>query len=121
MQEAERRSPFQWIHVRTNIGTSVNTCAKVLREGDDRTKTLLLPALLDMHQSKPMRVNMNGPLELEPMKKYDEIRRFSSKELRLTKESMGALPKCSEYCGQIRKKSYSYVSGIVGIVIQTFH
>ena len=31
-------------------------------------------------------------------KKIDEIRRFSNKELRLTKESMGALPKSSEYC-----------------------
>ena len=29
---------------------------------------------------------------------------------------MGALPKSSEYCGPIRKKSYSYVSGIIGIV-----
>ena len=31
---------------------------------------------------------MKEPEELEPMKKIDEIRRFSNKELRLTKESM---------------------------------
>ena len=49
------------------------------------------------------------------MKKKDELKRFSNKELRLTKESMGALPKSSEYFGPIRKKSYSYVSGIIGI------
>ena len=30
---------------------------------------------------------------MEPKKKFDEIRRFSNKKLRLTKESMGALPK----------------------------
>ena len=60
---------------------------------------------------------MKEPEELEPMRK---IRRFSNKELRLTKESMGALPKSIEYCGPIRKKSYSYVSGVKGIAYNPF-
>ena len=99
---------------------ALSTCVKMLRGGDERAKALLLLALLDMHQSKPMRVNMKEPVELEPMRKLDEIWRFSNKELRLTKESMGALPKSSEYCGPIRKKSYSYVSGIIGDSVQPF-
>ena len=99
---------------------ALNTCVKMLREGDERAKALLLLALLEMHQSKPMRVNMKEPEELEPMRKIDEIRRYSKKELRLTKESMGALPKSSEYCGPIKKKSYSYVSGIIGIAYNPF-
>ena len=89
---------------------ALKICVKMLRDGDERAKALLLLALLDIHQSKPMRVNMKEPVELEPMKKIDEIRRFSNKEMRLSKESIGALPKSSEYCGPIRKKSYSYVS-----------
>ena len=99
---------------------ALNTCVKMLREGDERVKALLLLALLEMHQSKPMRVNMKEPEELEPRRKIDEIRRFSNKELRLTKESMGALTKSSEYCGPIRKKSYSYVSGVIGIAYNPF-
>ena len=99
---------------------ALNTCVKMLKEGDEQAKALLLLALLDMHQSKPMRVNMKQPVELEPMRKIDKIRRFSNKELRLTKESMGALPKSSEYCGPIRKKSYSYVSGIIGMAYKPF-
>ena len=99
---------------------ALNTCVKMLQEGDERAKALLLLALLDVHQSKPMRVNMKEPEELEPMRKIDEIRRFSNKELRLTKESMGALPKSSEYCGPIRKKSYSYVSKVIGIAYNPF-
>ena len=99
---------------------ALNTCVKMLREGDERAKALFLLALLDMHQSKPMRVHMKEPEELEPMRKIDEIRRFSNKELRLTKESMGALPKSSEYCGPIRKKSYSHVSGVMGIAYNPF-
>ena len=100
--------------------SALNTCVKLLREGDERAKALLLLALLDMQQSKPMRVNMKEPEELEPMRKIDEIRRFSNKELRFTEESMGALPKSSEYCGPIKKKSYSYVSGIIGIAYNHF-
>ena len=99
---------------------ALNTCVKMLREGDERVKALLLLALLELHQSKPMRVNMKEPEELEPMRKIDEIRRFSNKELRLTKESMGELPKSTEYCGPIRKKSYSYVSGVTGILHNPF-
>ena len=87
--------------------TALNTFVKMLREGDERAKALLWLALLDIYQSKPMRVNMEEPVELEPMKKIDEKRRFSNKEMRLSKESMGALPKSRDYCGAIRKKSYS--------------
>ena len=54
------------------------------------------------------------------MRKIDEIRRFSNKKLELTKESMGALPKSTEYCGPNRKKSYSYVSGVIGIAYNPF-
>ena len=42
-----------------------NTCAKMLREGSE---------LLDIYQSKPMRVNMEQPVELEPLKKIDQFR-----------------------------------------------
>ena len=99
---------------------ALNTCVKMLREGDEQAKTLLLLALLDIHQSKPMRVSMKEPVELEPMKKIDEIRRFSNKEMRLIKESVGALTKSSEYYGPIRKKSYSYKSGVVGMAYNPF-
>ena len=92
----------------------------MLREGDERAKALLLLALLDIYQSKPMRVNMKESVELESMKKTDEKRRLSNEELRLTKKSMGALPKSSENCGPIRKKSYSYVTGIVGMAYNPF-
>ena len=119
---AKRRDALCFIRflIEQNSVPALNTCVKMLREGDERAKALLLLALLDMQQSKPMRVNMKEPEELEPMRKIDEIRRFSNKELRLAKESMGALPKSSEYCGPIKKKSYSYVSGIIGIAYNPF-
>ena len=99
---------------------ALSTCVEMLSEGDERAKALLLLALLDIHQSKPMRVDMKEPVEPEPMKKIDEIKRFSNKELRLSKESMGALPKSSEYCEPNRKKSNSNVSGIIGIAYNLF-
>ena len=33
---------------------ALNTCVKMLRECDERAKALLLLALLDIHQSKPI-------------------------------------------------------------------
>ena len=45
---------------------ALNTCVKMLRGGDERAKALLLLALLDVHQNKPMMVNMKEPVELEP-------------------------------------------------------
>ena len=50
---------------------ALSTCVKMLKEGDERTKAMFLLAMLDMQQSKPMRVNMKEPEELEPMKKID--------------------------------------------------
>ena len=99
---------------------ALNTCVKMLREGNERAKALLLLALLYMHRSKPMGLNMKEPEELEPMRRIDEIRRFSNKELRLTKECLGALQKSSENSGPIKKKSYSYLSGIIGIAYNPF-
>ena len=99
---------------------ALSTCVKMLREGDERAKALLLQAFLGIRHSKPMRVNIKEPLELEPMKKIDEITRLSNKEMRLTKDAMGALAKSSEHCGPIRKKSYSYVTEIVGMAYSPF-
>ena len=92
---AKRRDALCFIRFMTEQISlpALSACVKMLREGDERAKVLLLlAALLDTHQSKPRRVNMKESVELEPMRKIDEIRRFSNKELRLTKESMGALP-----------------------------
>ena len=78
-------------------------------------KTLLLQLILNIHQSKPLRVNVKEPVELEPLRKINEIGRFSNKDLRITNESMRPLLKFSENSGLIRNKSKYYVSGIVGM------
>ena len=85
MCKTERRSLFRPIHVRTNIGASIEYLCQDKGEGDDRAKTLFLQATFDINQNEPVRVNIKEPLELEPLKKIDEIRRISNKELRLTK------------------------------------
>ena len=71
VREAERRSLLRSIYDKTNFMQALNTCVKMLREGDERAKALLLLALLEIYQRKPMRVNMKKTVELEPMKKTD--------------------------------------------------
>ena len=72
-------------------------------------KALLLLDLLDMYKSKPMRVNMKEPVELEPMKKVDEIRRILNKKLRLTKESIGAMPPANIADRSGRNRTVTYL------------
>ena len=88
---------------------ALNTCVKMLREGDERAKALLLLAQLDMQQSKPMRVNMKETEELEPMRNIDEIRRFSNKELRLTKNLWGH---CRNPVNTVERSRRSRIIGI---------
>ena len=76
---------------------ALNNCAKMLREDSDLAKTMLLQLLSDIHQSKPMKAYMEKPVELQSLKKIDQVRRFSNKELRLTEETMGLLLKSNEY------------------------
>ena len=52
---------------------ALNTCTKMLRESSELGNTLFLKALLGIHQSKPLRVNMKEPVELELLGKIDEI------------------------------------------------
>ena len=60
------------------------------------------------------------PTLADHIDRLDEVYNCTNKELRLKKESMGTLLKPSEYCGPIRKKSYRYVSGIVGMAYNLF-
>ena len=58
-------------------------------------------------------------MELEPSKKIEEIRSFSNKELRLTKEPRGTLLRSSDYCAPIRKKSYHCVKLLEYYIIRS--
>ena len=98
---------------------ALNTCARLLKEGSGPGKTILLQAPVEFHQSKPLKKNVKEPVEVEPLRKIDEIRRFSNK-LGLTKKSMGSLVNSIEYCGPIRKKLYHYVPGFVGMAYNPF-
>ena len=79
----KRGSLFRPGHVLADVGScgTVNTCAETLRERSELAKTLLLQALLDTHQSKSLRVKLKEPVELEPLRKIEEIRRFSNKSI----------------------------------------
>ena len=54
---AKRRDALCFVQLKLEQTSvpALNTCGKILREGSDLANTLLLQALLDIHQSKPMR------------------------------------------------------------------
>ena len=46
---------------------ALNTCARMLKEGSDLGKTLLLQAPLDIQHREPLKLNMKQPVENEPL------------------------------------------------------
>ena len=82
---------------------ALNTCANILEEVCEPKRTVLLQALVYIHESKALRVKMKEPEGLEPLRKIDEIKSFSNKELRLSIESMGTLVRSSEHCRPVKK------------------
>ena len=57
---------------------------------------------------------MKKLVELELLRKIDEIQRLSNKKLRLTKYLMG------QFLKLMRNKSYHYVSGTIGMAYNRF-
>ena len=89
MKERHSRTERHGSCSKKKSAPALNTCGKMRREDSKPAKTLLLQTLLDIHRSEPMRKNMKKPVVIEPLKKIDGIRKFSNKELRLTKEWIG--------------------------------
>ena len=54
------------------------------------------------------------------LRKFNEMRRFSSKNLSRTKDLMGKQMKSNNYCEPITKKFYQFVSGNVGVLYNPF-
>ena len=88
----------------------------MLREGSQLAKTLLLQSLLDTHQNKPMRVNMEEPVELENWKKSMKSKDSQTRSLGSGKNRL----KSSEHYWTITKMSYHYMSGNVGMAYSPF-
>ena len=54
---------------------ALNTCEETLSEGIELAKTLLSDALLELHESKPLRLNMKEAVKLEHLRKINKIRK----------------------------------------------
>ena len=117
---AKRRDALCFVQFKLEQASvlAVKTCAKILREGSDLANTLLLQALLDIHQSKPMRVIMKKTCRTRTPEK-DRWKKDSQKGPYAHLNEV-EVPKSSEYCVPIRKKSYHYMSGIVGMAYNPF-
>ena len=75
-----RDALFCQILVRTNVGNSAKHLAeKIMNKGREPRQTLLIQALVDIHQRKSLKLNMKEPLELEPLRTIDKIRKITTK------------------------------------------
>ena len=51
---------FVWFIMEQILVPALNTCTETLREGSELAKTLFLQGLLDIYQSKPLRLKVEG-------------------------------------------------------------
>ena len=86
---AERREALRFIRlVLEQVSASeLIRRAKLLKEDSELKRTLLLEALVAIHQSKPLRVSMKESVEMELLRTIGEIIGFSNNNLRLTKKN----------------------------------
>ena len=54
--------------------TALKTSAKIMNKGREPRQTLLIQALVDIHQRKSLKLNMKEPLELEPLRTKVTVR-----------------------------------------------
>ena len=120
---AKRRDALCFIRFVIEQMSVLNTCVKMLREGDEQVRALLLLALLDILQSKPMKVNMKEPVELEPTRNESNDRNATpncnrSSAIRDPSETLGdpvmeqTMRKLIETSGRLVAKRNAAVSGV---------
>ena len=59
---------------------ALNTCAKIMNVGREPRQTLLIQALVDIHQRKSLKLNMTRvEIPLKNRSRYERFERFFSK------------------------------------------
>ena len=72
-------------------------CLKAMRQRRVKLEEVLLRALLELYQDMPLRIPAKELNELDSYRRFDEIRRCSSKELTVTRELLERVRCLKEY------------------------
>ena len=99
---------------------ALGECIKIIRQKGVDCERNFLRALLELYQDMPLTVPSKKSNDMENYRKLEEVRRYSNKELKVSRELIEAVRGQKEFATLGKRKSFQYVSGIPGIAYNPF-
>ena len=87
-------------------------CIKTIRQGGFDGERRFLRALLELYQDMPLAIPNKESNDMESYRRLEEVRRYSNKELKVSRELIEAISGQKDYATLGKLKSFQYVSGI---------
>ena len=95
-------------------------CIKIIRQKGVDCERNFLRALLELYQDMPLTVPSKESNDMESYRKLEEVRRYSNKELKVSRDLIEAVRGQKEFATLGKLKSFQYVSGIPGMAYNPF-
>ena len=95
-------------------------CIKIIRQKGVDCERNFFRALLELYQDMPLTVPNKESNDMESYCKLEEVRRYSNKELKVSRELIEAVKGQKEFATLGKLKSFQYVSGIPGMAYNPF-
>ena len=95
-------------------------CIKIIRQKGVDCERNFLRALLELYQDMPLTVTNKESNDMESYRKLEEVRRYSNKELKVSRELIEAVKGQKDFATLGKLKSFQYVSGIPGMAYNPF-
>ena len=95
-------------------------CIKTIRQRGVDGERNFLRALLELYQDMPLAIPNKESNDMQSYRRLEEVRRYSNKELKVTRELIEAVRGQKYYTTLGKLKSFQYVSGISGMAYNPF-
>ena len=95
-------------------------CIKTIKQGGVDRERILLRALLGLYQDMPLLIATKESNDVGSYRRLEEVRRYSNKELKLSRESNERARDPKYYATLGKLKSFQYVKGIPGMAYNPF-
>ena len=95
-------------------------CIKTIRQGTVDGERNFLRALLELYQDMPLAIPNKQSNDMESYRRLEEVRRYSNKELKVSREFIEAVRGQKDYATIGKLKSFQNVSGIPGMAYNPF-
>ena len=100
--------------------TVLEECIKTILQGGVDCERNFLRALLELYQDMPLPIPSKESKDMESYRRLEEVRRYSNKELKVSRESIEAVRGQKDYATLGKLKSFQYVSGISRMAYNPF-